>query len=159
MCVVWRREQRQWVISICIWNLTLLPYPMLKGRCAAVRGGNQIYPFANFLREIHFIFKRFRANTESKIPCQRHATQGTEVFFKHSYEITELGLFFFLPLPRFSCDRFFLSFIMIYFYCWFVVYDVNLLSVYFYEIRWLNMFCIIFTFSCKLTNLLIMFLN
>ena len=68
---------------------------MLKGRCAAVRGGNQIYPFANFLREIYFIFKRFRANTESKIPCQRHATQGTEVFFKHSYAITELGFFFF----------------------------------------------------------------
>ena len=68
---------------------------MLKGRCAAVRGGNQIYPLANFLREIYFIFKRFRANTESKIPCQRHATQGTEVFFKHSYAITELGFFFF----------------------------------------------------------------
>ena len=29
---------------------------MLKGRCAAVRGGNQIYPFANFLREIYILF-------------------------------------------------------------------------------------------------------
>ena len=53
---------------------------MLKGRCAAVRGGNQIYPFANFLREIYFIFKRSRANTESKIPCQRHATQELKCF-------------------------------------------------------------------------------